>query len=106
MGGIKLPTLFDITTQIPAFVHITTATVNDVKATDYLVNEPGAYYIFDRCYVNFWTLHRITSHSAFFVIRGKTNLKFNRMYSQKVDKTGGVKYDQIGKLTGFYVSQD
>jgi hypothetical protein len=105
-GGIKLHTLFDITTQIPAFVHITPATVNDVKAMDYLVFEPGAYYIFDRGYVDFGRLHRITSHSAFFVIRAKTNLKFNRMYSRKVDKTGGIKHDQIGKLTGFYVSQD
>ena len=31
-GGIKLHTLFDITTQIPAFVHITSANVSDVKA--------------------------------------------------------------------------
>lgn len=105
-GGIKLHTLFDITTQIPAFVHITPATVNDVNVMDYLVYEPDAYYIFDRGYVDFWRLYRITLHSAFFVIRGKTNLKFNRMYSRKVDKTGGVKYDQTGKLTGFYVSQD
>ncbi|TSA32986.1 MAG: hypothetical protein D4R64_15130 [Porphyromonadaceae bacterium] len=30
-GGIKLHTLFDITTQIPAFVHITPASVNDTK---------------------------------------------------------------------------
>ena len=28
------------------------------------------------------------------------------MYSQKADKNGGVKHDQIGKLTGFSVSQD
>jgi len=104
--GVKLHTLFEITTQIPAFVHITPATVNDVKAMDYLVYEPGEYYIFDRGYVDFWRLHRITSHSAFFVIQGKSNLKFNRIYSLKVDKTGDVKYDQIGKLSGFYVSQD
>jgi hypothetical protein len=105
-AGIKIHTLFEITTQIPAFLHITPATVNDVNAMDYLVYEPGAYYIFDRGYVDFYRLHRITLHSAFFVIRGKTNLKFNRMYSRKIDKSTGVKYDQIGKLTGFYVSKD
>ncbi|TSA30199.1 MAG: IS4 family transposase, partial [Ignavibacteriales bacterium] len=105
-GGIKLHTLYDITTQIPAFVHITPATVNDVNAMDYLIYEPDAYYIFDRGYVDFKRLHRITLHSAFFVIRGKINLKFKRMYSRKVNKTGGVKYDQVGKLTRFYVSRD
>ena len=105
-GGIKLHTLFDITTQIPAFVHITPATVNDVNAMDLLIYEQSAYYIFDRGYVDFTRLYKITFHSAFFVIRGKSNLKFMRMYSQKIDKTTGVKSDQIGKLTGFYVSKE
>jgi hypothetical protein len=105
-GGIKLHTLFDITTQIPAFVHITPATVNDVNAMDYLVYEQNAYYIFDRGYVDFARLYKITLHSAFFVIRGKSNLKFKRIYSRKIDKAKGVKCDQIGKLTGFYVSKE
>ncbi len=51
-GVIKLNTLFDVTTQIPAFVHITPAGVHDVNAMGVLVYEPGAYYIFDRGYVD------------------------------------------------------
>ncbi len=104
-GGIKLHTLYDITTQIPAFIHITTASVNDMNAMDIIPYESEAYYIFDRGYVDFTRLYKITNHSAYFVIRGKTNLKFERMYSSKVDKTTGVRSDQIGKLTGFYVSK-
>jgi len=104
-GGIKLHTLFDITTQIPAFVHITPATVNDVNAMDYLNYEQSAYYIFDRGYVDYTRLFKITQHSAFFVIRAKSNLQFNRMYSQKIDKSSGVLCDQIGKLKGFYISK-
>ena len=105
-GGIKLHTLFDITTQIPAFIHITTATVNDVNAMDYIPYESNAYYIFDRGYVDYARLYRITLLSAYFVVRAKSNLQFKRIYSQKVDKTRGVQSDQIGKLTGFYVSKD
>jgi len=105
-GGIKLNTLFDVTTQIPAFVHITPAGVHDVNAMDVLVYEPEAYYIFDRGYVDYERLYRITKHSASFVVRAKTNLCFNRMYSLKSNKDAGVKSDQIGKLTGFYVSKD
>jgi hypothetical protein len=105
-GGIKLHTLFEITTQIPAFVHITPATVNDVNAMDYLIYEAGAFYIFDRGYVDYTRLYKITVHSAYFVIRAKSNIKFQRMYSLKVDKSSGVLCDQIGKLTGFYVSKD
>jgi transposase len=104
-GGIKLHTLYDITTQIPAFIHITTASVNDMNAMDVIPYEREAYYVFDRGYVDFTRLYKITNHSAYFVIRAKTNLKFERMYSNKVNKTTGVRSDQIGKLTGFYVSK-
>jgi hypothetical protein len=105
-GGIKLHTLFDITTQIPAFVHITPASVNDINGMDYLIYEPNAYYIFDRGYVDYARLYNITRHDAFFVIRAKSNMKFNRMYSQKFEAGKGVQYDQVGKLAGVYVSKD
>ncbi len=104
-GGVKLHTLYDITTQIPAFIHITSASVNDMNAMDFIPYEHDAYYIFDRGYVDYSRLYKITSHSAYFVIRAKSNLKFERMYSNKIDKRTGVQCDQIGKLTGFYVSK-
>jgi hypothetical protein len=105
-GGIKLHTLYDITTQIPAFIHITAATVNDINAMDYIPYESDAYYIFDRGYVDYTRLYKITLLSAYFVVRAKSNLKFMRIYSRKVDKSTGVQSDQIGRLTGFYVSKD
>jgi len=104
-GGIKLHTLYDITTKIPVFIHITEATVHDVNAMDFIPYESGAYYIFDRGYIDFKRLFEITKLASFFVIRAKINMKFRRMYSNKVDKQSGVKVDQIGKLTGFYISQ-
>jgi hypothetical protein len=105
-AGIKLHTLYDVVTQIPAFVHITPATVNDMNAMDVIPYEIGAYYIFDRGYVDFTRLYKITLLTAYFVVRAKSNLKFKRMYSNTVDKTTGVLSDQIGKLTGFYVSKE
>jgi hypothetical protein len=105
-GGIKMHTLYDITTQIPAFIHITAANVNDVNAMDLIPYESYAYYIFDRGYVDFARLYKITLLSAYFVVRAKSNLQFKRIYSQKVDKSTGVQTDQIGRLNGFYVSKD
>ncbi len=105
-GGIKLHTLYDITTKIPVFIHITEATIHDVNAMDVIPYEVGAYYIFDRGYVDFKRLFEITKLSSFFVIRAKSNLKFRRIYSNKVNKENDVKVDQIGKLTGFYISKD
>jgi len=105
-GGIKIHTLFDITTQIPAFIHITSASVHDMNAMDYISYEEGAYYIFDRGYVDFSRLYTITQRNAYFVIRAKSSLKYHRMYSAKADKSTGVLYDQIGRLTGFYTAKE
>jgi len=105
-GGIKLHTLYDIKTSIPSFIHVSTASLHDVNALDLLYYEPGGYYILDRGYVDYERLFRIHQSSAYFVVRAKDNLQFRRMYSNKVNKDNGVLLDQIGKLTGFYVSKD
>lgn len=105
-AGIKLHTLYDIVTQIPTFIHITPATVNDMNAMDVIPYETGAYYIFDRGYVDYTRLYKIAILQAYFVVRAKSNLKFERMYSNKVDKSTGVLCDQVGRLTGFYVSKE
>ncbi|HEM49294.1 MAG TPA: IS4 family transposase [Caldithrix sp.] len=105
-GGIKLHTLYDIKTSIPCFIHVSPASVHDVNALDLLYYEPGGYYILDRGYIDYERLFRIHQSYAYFVIRAKDNLKFRRLYSNKINKDNGVLLDQIGKLTGFYVSKD
>lgn len=72
---------------------------------DVIDYEPFTYYIFDRAYVDYERLFRITKANAYFVVRAKSNVKFKRMYSSKIDKTTGIKYDQIGKIEGFYTSK-
>lgn len=98
-GGIKMHTLYDVKTQIPSFIYITTASVNDVNAMDQIPYEKGSYYIFDRGYNDFERLYKIQMTEAYFVLRARDNLRFNRMYSQKVDKDAGIKCDQIGTFT-------
>jgi len=78
----------------------------DMNAMDSLTYENGAYYIFDRGYVDFARLYKIAQKGAFFVIRAKSSLKYRRMYSNEIDKSTGVSCDQIGKLTGFYTLKD
>ena len=75
-GGIKIHTWYDLETQVPAFFHITTASVHDSKAMKEIPIETGAYYIFDRGYNNFKELYRIHCMGSFFVVRAKTNLKY------------------------------
>lgn len=105
-GGIKLHTLYDVKTSIPCFIHVSPASVHDVNALDLLYYEPGGYYILDRGYIDYERLFRIHQSSASFVVRAKNNLQYRRIYSNKVNKDNGVLLDQIGKLTGFYISKD
>lgn len=105
-GGIKLHTLYDVKTSIPSFIHVSTASVNDMNALDLLYYEPGSYYVLDRGYIDYKRLLRIHQSSAYFVVRAKKNLQYRRMYSRKVNKDNGVLLDQTGKLTGFYTSKE
>ena len=75
-GGIKAHVLYDLEAQVPAFYHITTASVYDSKAMPEIPYETDAYYIFDRGYNNFGELYRIQRMESFFVVRAKSNLQY------------------------------
>jgi hypothetical protein len=105
-AGIKLHTLYDVKTSIPTMILISDALTHDVNALDWLDYEKGGFYIFDRGYIDFKRLHRIHEEKAFFIVRAKINLKFNRMYSLPYDKKSNICSDQIGTLPNFYSSID
>jgi hypothetical protein len=75
-GGVKAHVLYDLEAQVPAFYHITTASVYDSKAMPEIPYETGAYYVFDRGYNNFGELYRIQRMESFFVVRAKSNLQY------------------------------
>jgi hypothetical protein len=105
-GAIKLHTLLDLRGDIPTFIWITDGKVHDVNVLDHLIPEPGAIYVMDRAYLDFQRLYQLHQSSAVFVTRSKTNTGLRRVYSHKVDKTTGVKFDQTVSLTGFYSKKD
>ncbi|MFH1798744.1 MAG: IS4 family transposase [Candidatus Omnitrophota bacterium] len=104
-GAIKLHTLLDLRGSIPSFIKVTDGSVHDVNILDDLVIEPGAFYIFDRGYLDFERLFRLTEQLVFFVTRTKKNFQFQRIYSHPVDKSLGLVCDQTIRLTGFYSKQ-
>jgi hypothetical protein len=101
-GGIKLHTQYDVRTSIPVFIDVTNACVHDINAMDKINYEPNSFYIFDRGYLDYTRLHVIHSCRAYFVIRPRKTLQFKRLYSVQVDKSTGVRSDQIGQLKYFY----
>ena len=105
-AAIKLHTLLDLRGDIPTFIWITDGKVHDVNVLDHLIPEPGAIYVMDRAYLDFQRLYQMHQSLAIFVTRSKTNTGLRRIYSHKVDKSTGVRYDQTVVPTGFYTKKD
>ena len=101
-AGVKMHTLFDVETQIPAFIHITEAKVHDVNAMDAIPYETGAYYIFDRGYFDLKRLYHIDQINAYFVIREKSRLNYEVVKDIDTNHNqGGILCDQLIRLTGY-----
>jgi hypothetical protein len=93
-AAVKMHTLLDLRGNIPTFIHISDGKMHEVNVLDILIPEAGSFYIMDRGFTDFarwFTLHQA---QAFFVIRGKSNLLFRRVYSRTVDKATGLRCDQ------------
>lgn len=101
-GGIKIHTLYDVKTSIPSFLRISNASLHDVNILDAIPFQLGDFYVFDKAYIDFKRLYKLHGKGAYFVTRAKHNMRFKRMYSKPIDKATGVKYDQTGKLEGYY----
>lgn len=104
-GGIKIHTLYDIEAQVPAFFHITTASVHDSQAMKEIPVESGAYYIFDRAYNFFSQLYRFNCAGAYFVVRAKKNLQYKAI-KWKRRMPENVMSDSVIELTTYKSRND
>ncbi len=98
-GAIKLHTLLDLRDNIPSFIHISDGKLHEVNTLDIIPIEAGAFYIMDRGYLDYASLHCLSQSAAFFVTRAKSNLKCRRVYSHPVDRSTGLICDQSVLLT-------
>ena len=57
--------------------------------------EAGSFYVMDRGYLDFARLFVLHQLGAFFVIRAKRSLRYVRVHSLPVEKSTGVRSDQI-----------
>jgi hypothetical protein len=101
-GAVKLHTLLDLRGSIPSFIKITDGKTHDIRILDDLIPDPGCFYILDRGYLDFGRLFALHQSQAFFVIRAKSNLQCQRLFSRPVDKAMDLSCDQTVILTGFY----
>ena len=99
-GALKIHTLLDLRGAIPVFISLTPGIIHDVKMLDTVPLEKESIVTLDRGYLDFRRLYAIHTLPAFFVIRAKSNLKYHRLMSRKVDKATGLRADQTIILTG------
>jgi hypothetical protein len=100
--AFKLHTLLDLRGNIPSFIAITEGRIHEVNILDLLLPQIGAIYIMDRGYLDFERLFALHQARAFFIIRAKTNTDKRRLYSRPVDKSTGLRCDQVVAFNGFY----
>jgi len=105
-AAVKMHTLLDLRGSIPTFVGLTSGAVHDVHFLDVVPLEEESVVTMDRGYLDFERLYAVHRLPAFFVIRAKRNLRFRRLSSSPVDKTCGVRVDQIIALMGTKSRQD
>jgi hypothetical protein len=105
-GAIKLHTLLDLKGNIPSFIAITKGKVHEVNILDELIPEAGAIYIMDRGYFDFQRLYIFHQCSSFFVVRAKASASLQRLYSMPVDKSCGLRCDQIVLPAAFYARKN
>lgn len=100
-GGVKLHTLYDVQSDIPVFNIITNADMHDSKVMDLIPYEKGAYYIFDRAYMDTEQLFAINRNKSFFIVREKVRMKYEVVLDlnhNEPDK--GVMCDQYISFSG------
>ena len=105
-AAVKMHTLLDLRGNIPTFIHISDGKMHEVNVLDILIPEAGSFYIMDRGFTDFARWFILHQAQAFFVIRGKSNLLFRRVYSRAVDKSTGLRCDQTIALTSTKASKD
>lgn len=104
-AAVKVHTLLDLKTSIPEYIFITDGSMHDVNILDNIDLPRGSYLVMDRAYVDFERLYNLAVNRINFVVRAKSNLKYQVLNSGQPDKDKGIQSDQCILLTGVNSSQ-
>jgi len=104
-SALKLHTQLELHSALPAQILVSLGTYQEVLWLDQLLWEPGAIYLMDRAYVNWCRLYAIEQARSWFVVRAKKSLRYCRLHSHPVDRSSGLRSDQIISLQAFYAAK-
>ena len=95
-------TLINLRGSIPTFIWHTEGKVNDMNGLDVIPVEPGAYYLLDKGYVDFYRLYNyFQKRNAFYVTRAKDNMKYKVTQEHEVDQQIGQGKRSINVTSSF-----
>lgn len=106
-GALKLHYQFDHSGELPVFLAITDGKRHEVVvAREEFPIKPDSIYCFDKAYIDYAWLRRITDENAFFVTRAKDNMSAEFLGQQERPKRKGILFDFEIETAGFYARQD
>jgi hypothetical protein len=97
-GGIKLHTLLDHDSYLPAFVALSEAREHDIHKARSLRLPKGSIVVMDLGYTDYDWYAQLTSQKIFFVTRQKRNAHGEVLERRKVNKKQGLLSDQTIRL--------
>jgi hypothetical protein len=98
-AAVRLHLLLSLQGNLPAWAAVTEPHFPDCKVLDQIPALPGAFYIMDRSYLDFVRLYQLQAVGALFVVRCFRHVAFRVVKSRPVDKSTGLRCDQIIRLT-------
>jgi hypothetical protein len=98
-AALRLHLLLSLQGNLPVWATVTEPHFPDCKTLDEVPALAGAFYIMDRSYLDFVRLYRLHQAGALFVVRCMRHVAFRAVVCRRVDKSAGLRCDQIIRLT-------
>lgn len=101
-GAVKMHTLLDFDGNLPVYMNLTDGKTANNKGAYDIPLLPKSIIVADRFYNDFYLLNVWDSNSVYFVVRHKSNLKFEHIKERDLpdNRHPHVLKDEIVKLTG------
>lgn len=98
-GAVKMHTLLDLRSPIPAQIYITDGKWHDSNMWELVDFESGAVYTSDKAYVDLEQMWRINLAGAFFVMRPKDNMRSETIRILPEDEqVSNIRSDYVARL--------
>ena len=98
VNGAKAHMIFDPDTEVPLYLEVTPARVNDITAAKAMPIEPGATYVYDLGYYDFAWWAALDAAGCRFVTRLRKNTPLTLTAELDLPEGSSLLYDRVGLL--------